>query len=170
MPNNTSQPNPEIIKAVVNAMPNYFVTAEKAMVKPLENAFGEWLNNKCPSLNKVTAFKTVEQNFAGIVMKNIEFKVGMRENFKAHMPPGMTEKDLDTYWQLFDNGVNHQIALYNEEFAKNKKPEWLAKGMSLKVLTQALIKEIRDPGKLSKLITDESTKLYNEIKKLVPKK
>jgi hypothetical protein len=170
MPNTNTQPHPEIIKAVVNAMPNYFTTTEKAMVKPLETAFAEWLNNKCPGLNKVAAFKAVEQNFIGDVMKSIEYKVGMRKNFMEHHPPDMTEKDLDVYWQLFENAVNNQIAMYNEQFAKTKKPDWLAKAMSLKIATQALLKDIRDPGKLSKLLNEEATKLYNEIKKLVPKK
>ena len=155
----------------MNSIPNYLYAVDKAMLKPLENASAEWFKKNRPNLKNVELFKTVEQNFVGVVMKNIEFKNGMRENMKkSGRPQEINDKEFSLFWQLFEDLMNKRIAMLETEFAQNKKPDMLAKIMSYKLVTKVFLGGISDQGKLLKMLVEETTKLYDEITKLLGKR
>nr|MDO8113094.1 hypothetical protein [Candidatus Sigynarchaeota archaeon] len=165
------QLDPKIVQEALKAVPRFMQEVETATIKPIQNAFVEWFQSNSPPLEKLASFKAVEQAFVSIVTAQIKSKEQLRELMKTGAGPKTDmEKQFTEYWQLFEEMVLTKCKILAWEAAGKGRPDAYAKLLSDKLALVAIMDEISDPGRLSSIVADEILKLFNELKKLAPKK
>jgi hypothetical protein len=165
------QLDPKIVQEALKAVPRFMEETEKAMIMPIQNAFREWFQSNSPPLEKLASFKVVEQAFVSIVSQQIKSKDQLRELMKTGAGPKTdVEKQFTQYWQLFEEMVLTKCKILAWETAGKMRPDAYAKILSDKLALVAIMDDMRDPDTLSRIIPDEILNLFNELKKLAPKK
>jgi hypothetical protein len=165
------QLDPKITQEAFKAVPRFMQEVETAMIKPFENAFREWFQSNSPPLEKLASFKAVEQAFVSVVSQQIKSKDQLLELMKTGGGPQTdVEKQYAQYWQLFEEMVLTRCKVSAWESAGRLRPDVFAKILSDKLVLMAIMDDISDPGTLSRIVADETLTLFNEFKKLAPKK
>ncbi len=165
------QLDPKIVQEALKAVPRFMQEVETATIKPVQNVFVEWFQSNSPPLEKLASFKAVAQAFTSIVSQQLKSKNGLRELMKTGADPKIdVEKQFTQYWQLFEEMVLTKCKILGWEAAGKGRPDAYAKIFSDKMVLMAVMDEIDDSDRLSSIVADEILTLFNELKKLAPKK
>jgi hypothetical protein len=168
---NETQIDPRIVQEAYQRVPKFFEEADAAMARPLQGAFREWFQANSPPLNTLASFKMVEQAFVAVVLQQLKSKDELLGLMKNGAPPGMdVKKQFVQYWQVFEDMTLTRCKILGWENAVKNRPDVPAKIWSATVVLRPVMKDVRDPVALSKMVAEETLKLFNEIKRLVPKK
>ncbi len=161
----------KIVQEAFKAVPRFMEETEKAMIMPIQMTFREWFQSNSPPLANLASFKAVEQAFVSIVSQQIKSKDQLRELMKTGADPSINvEKQFTQYWQVFEEMVLTKCKILAWEAVAKMKPENYAKALSDKLALTAIMDDIREPDTLARIVADEILQLFNELKKLAPKK
>ncbi len=162
MPTADPPPDPKTIQMVMGWVDNYLANTRK-MVPPLNAGFGEWMKKNCPKVQTLENFNAVGKVLGGLLDKNLDFKIHGRT----------ATNDLPKFnmvWDTWEKVITSRIGLMETEARATGDMNMFALTRCLTLVTQLVHDEPKDGKQLPKVLAEWMTKLYEEIKKALPKK
>ncbi len=155
-------PDPQIIQMVMGWVDNYIANIRK-MFDPLGVAFDEWMKKKCPPVQKLDNFNVIGKVFGHLLDGQMDFKVGGRARMND-------PAKFAIIWNTWEQVITQRTALMEQDALARGDNKMLVLTRCMAMMTQVVHDEPKDGKQLPKVLAEMMTKLFEEIKKRLPKK
>ncbi len=155
-------PDPQIIRIVMGWVDNYIANIRK-MVDPLGVAFTEWMQKNNPPVQKLDNFNVVGKVFGQQLDGQMDFKVGGRARMND-------VAKFTAIWDTWEQLITQRTALMEQDALARRDIKMLALTRCMAMMTQVIHDEPKDGKQLPKVLAERMTRLFEDVKKWLPKK
>ncbi len=135
---------------------------EKDVVKPLDPLYGAWVHHGCKNVKETPGFNKILESFRSLLVDNAEKK----EMLRQRAPP----EQFTFIWNAADQMVGAQVTGMLNTPPGGKKIPMMAQARMLQLAFKFTLSDVKDAKKEAEAFLDEVTKLFDDIKKMLPGK